>query len=554
MKWHQFFSYRLAEIQQSEEYNSLMIRLFLGIFASAYVAIGAYYQIFSLSASIYFTIAISFFLLSLLILISLFHQPVSPLRRYLTLLMDITYTTLTIYITNGQTRVLWLLYIWLYIGYGSRYGKNYLFVAQFLAITQYAWVIHVTGIWATEKLDLITQMIILLTLPFYLLSMIRRLHLARAEALKVSQLKSRFLASMSHEIRTPLNGIAGTISLLNKTNLDAYQQKMIKALNSSVDILLNLIDDILDFSRIEADQIFWQQAPVNLHQLIKDIVSTLSVSAQNKNLSIKTRIDPDIPTCVLSDKKHLNQILLNLLGNAIKFTHQGEIILTLQLQHKKLQKIQVYFAISDTGIGIAPENQQLIFERFTRASDDLHIPGSGLGVTICKELVEQAGGHINLQSTPGEGSCFSFSLLFEQCTQDTAENNQASKITRDASPKNATLKILIAEDDDINAMVLEEFLHDLGHQTCRVDNGKACIDAVRRQNFDVVFMDIHMPVLSGLQATKKIREKYPDLVIIGLTASATTLHQQQCLQAGMNDFLPKPVTPEVLQEKLHNAG
>ncbi len=526
-----------------------MIRLVLGLFASIYTALGSYFQFFEVSVTTYVCLASSFFFFSLIIFLSLLHTVESPSRRYITLFMDITYTSLTIYVTDGQSQVLWLLYVWLYIGYGSRYGKRYLFAAQIMALLQYCLVIYSTALWQHYPLELATHLIILLTLPFYLLSMIQRLHQAREEALKVSQLKSQFLASMSHEIRTPLNGIVGTAHLLLKTRLDQKQQQLALALKSSSEILLTLVNDILDFSTIEAGKIQWQPEVVNLAENIKKIFQTLAYEARQKQLQLSYEIANDVPQWIQVDRKYLNQILINLLGNAIKFTPKGKVSLEIHLAKRAKPEKQatdghkcwLEFTIIDTGIGMTADETTHIFERFVRSESAKATPGSGLGASICKELIEKMGGRISLHSTPGRGSRFDFVIPVEIVPQ-SPDKKQPDRTDTAATG----LRILVVEDDDINAMVLEEFLQGMGHVCERAKDGRQCLQKLEGQNYQLIFMDMHMPGMSGLEATRKIRVSNSQVIIIGLTASATTQHQHQCLAAGMNDFLPKPLTPEKL--------
>ncbi|MFK5893900.1 MAG: response regulator [Pseudomonadota bacterium] len=560
----EFIQYSFSEVKKTEEYNSFIIRLILGSVASIFAACGIFYDILHVSLITYLIITFTFFIFTFAIFLDLFRQLVSHKRRYITLFIDISYTSFSILVTAGETQVLWLFYVWLYIGYGSRYGEKYLFVAQKITLFQYTLVLYYSNVWFSNLLDLGTHLLILFALPHYILSLIKRLHLAKSEAIKIAQLKSQFLASMSHEIRTPLNGIIGTSHLLAKTTLDNQQQKYIDALVYSSEILLSLINNILDLSKINANKIELSKNNINIRQCIKKITQTLSFNAYQKELALQYYIHKDVPEILIGDQKRLSQILLNLTGNAIKFTQHGEVNINVSmLQINKINTIKetkneghkhctLLFTIHDTGVGISKEDQKIIFKRFIQVGkeSDLNPSGTGLGTTISKELVEIMGGKIKLKSEPGKGSEFSFTLKFDCPTTLDEFANTAKLRVEEPTSKPQNLRILIAEDDDINAMILEQFLLDLGYESTRVTNGLQAIELLHSSKFDVIFMDLHMPKLSGLQATLKIREKNNLIDIIGLTANATTEHKKTCLNAGMNDFLCKPLTPLSLKKAI----
>jgi len=456
------------------------------------------------------------------------------------------------------------LYVWLYIGYGTRYGKRYLFAAQIVTLFQYNIALYYSNAWSTNNpLDLITHLFVLATLPLYILSMIKRLHLAKTEAIKVAKFKSQFLASMSHEIRTPLNGIIGTSNLLSKTTLDNQQQKYSKALLYSSEMLLNLINDILDFSKINANKIKLDKDQINISHCIEKIMQTLSFNANQKKLKLDYNIDSEVPNIVIGDQKCLSQILLNLIGNAIKFTENGSIhidISNMTVDENKpniniLNNQQILlFKVEDTGIGISPEDQEIIFERFTQVgnSSSTTNSGTGLGTAISKELVKIMGGNISVKSELGKGSEFSFTIQFEKAIKMDKERGEPFEKNENLLKTKKTLQILIAEDDDINAMVLEQFLIEQGHISYRVENGQKVLEKLQSNKYDLVFMDLHMPKLSGLETTKAIRKNNQSIIIIGLTANATKEHKETCMQIGMNDFLSKPITPKALKQSIFN--
>ncbi len=542
----QYFKYNFSQVKKSEEFNSFIIRFILGSVASIFGGVGLYFDILHLPIPLYITISSSFYLFTFTMFISLFHNLASPIRRYFTLFFDISFTSISIYATAGETQVLWLFYVWLYIGYGSRYGKNYLYAAAIMSLAQYALVLLVSGMWQNNLLDIAIHILILLTLPIYILSMIKRLHLAKIEALKIGQLKSQFLASMSHEIRTPLNGIIGTSLLLSKTKLSSEQQKYTKALSYSSEMLLNLINDILDFSKINANKIKLNKDTINMKQCIEKVSQSLLFIAQQKNLTLTSEVSKNIPENLIGDQKRLIQILLNLVGNAIKFTQKGHVDINVSIDKSQGKFYTLLFKIKDTGIGISAEDQSFMFQRFTQVGKISSQSGTGLGTTISNELVELMGGSIKLKSELGKGCEVSFSIKFKQA-KPIKKNNV---VLQKHEPITKKFTILIAEDDDINAMVLEQFLAEQGHKTNRVSNGKEVLYELKKTHYPIIFMDLHMPELSGLQTTQEIRKQNSQTIIIGLTANATTEQKELCLTTGMDDFLTKPITPQKLMETL----
>jgi len=559
-----YLQHSFSQVKKTEEYSSFIIRLILGSVACFICGLGIYFKALHMSVENYLIIAFFFYCFTFAFFLSLFHTLKSNIRRYLTLFIDISFPSLTIYFTSAETQIIWLLYVWLYIGYGTRYGKRYLFAAQIVTLFQYNIALYYSNAWSTNNpLDLITHLFVLATLPLYILSMIKRLHLAKTEAIKVAKFKSQFLASMSHEIRTPLNGIIGTSNLLSKTTLDNQQQKYSKALLYSSEMLLNLINDILDFSKINANKIKLDKDQINISHCIEKIMQTLSFNANQKKLKLDYNIDSEVPNIVIGDQKCLSQILLNLIGNAIKFTENGSIhidISNMTVDENKpniniLNNQQILlFKVEDTGIGISPEDQEIIFERFTQVgnSSSTTNSGTGLGTAISKELVKIMGGNISVKSELGKGSEFSFTIQFEKAIKMDKERGEPFEKNENLLKTKKTLQILIAEDDDINAMVLEQFLIEQGHISYRVENGQKVLEKLQSDRYDLVFMDLHMPKLSGLETTKAIRMNNQSIIIIGLTANATKEHKETCMQTGMNDFLSKPITPKALKQSIFN--
>ncbi|HLP95536.1 MAG TPA: ATP-binding protein [Saprospiraceae bacterium] len=362
--------------------------------------------------------------------------------------------------------------------------------------------------------------------------------------------KSIFLSNMSHEIRTPLNTIIGMSDLLQDTELTPRQQEYTHVVRHASKNLLAVINEILDFSKIEAGKMEIRPEPVDLHELLKQEVNMLSVQAKEKKISLECHIDPSVPRYVLADPTRLNQILLNLLSNAVKFTEKGGVQLRAEAwpggsaQHPTLQ-----FQVIDTGVGIQEHQLKDIFDPFTQAGEETHLlhSGTGLGLAIAKQLVELQGGQISVQSKPGKGSVFAFSLPVQLAEGPVAPPQQPTK------PVHEHLRILLVEDNQFNQLLATEVLHKLVLQPqIRIAiNGQEAVDAVSEAVFDLIFMDVKMPVMDGFTATRQIRAKGIQTPVIALTANATAEERDNCLLSGMNDYLSKPLSIHLLEEKIN---
>ncbi len=376
---------------------------------------------------------------------------------------------------------------------------------------------------------------------------------AKEHAEAATKTKEQFLSTMSHEIRTPLNAIIGMTHLLKNDRLEGEMAENVEILEFSAQNLLSLINSVLDISKMEAGKMAFEQANFDLPVLIQNTVEIFKVRAEEKGIFLRSNIDKNIPKSLLGDSTRLSQILNNLIGNALKFTDEGTITITVRLLHHKPEKVELLFAVSDTGIGISSEKINAIFEDFSQAEEDTSrkYGGTGLGLAITKQLVELQGGTINVMSTMMVGSTFSFQLGFKIGKIETITANlpDATNI------KNLKgVNILIVEDNKVNQILVKKFLSNWGAKFEIAENGQIAVDLFKKNNFDVILMDLQMPVMDGYESARQMRllEENTDKFtpIIALTASTLLNERERIVQVGMNDFLSKPFNPNELYQKI----
>lgn len=366
------------------------------------------------------------------------------------------------------------------------------------------------------------------------------------EAVKIKQ---QFLSNMSHEIRTPMNAIIGFTKVLLKTDLTDKQREFLVAIKLSGDALIVLINDILDLAKVEAGKMVFEQTPFKLEASIISMVHLFERKIQEKNVQLKVTYDPLIPPVLIGDATRLHQIIINLLGNAVKFTAHGEIAFNVQIVNETQDNVTISFAIADTGIGIAKNNIDNIFENFQQASFTTSrlYGGTGLGLAIVKQLVEAQGGSITVESQLEKGSVFTFILDFKK--SKNIEIPDLECIEQD--PENTNIKVLAVEDMVLNQLLMKTLLDDFGFERDIASNGKIAIEKLKTTHYDIVLMDLQMPEMNGFEATDYIRNTmHSTIPIIALTADVTSVDLEKCMAVGMNDYIAKPVDERLLYSKI----
>lgn len=370
---------------------------------------------------------------------------------------------------------------------------------------------------------------------------------AKETAEKASRAKSEFLSIMSHEIRTPLNAIIGTNNLLHYQDPLPSQKELLNVMKISSENLLSLINDVLDYGKLEEGKIVLAERDMNLKLFVKNLRAAHRLRAEEKGNNLRLMYDDDIPDYVIGDDIRLGQILNNLISNAIKFTKKGLITIEVLLNHISDEFVAVDFAIIDTGIGISADKQEMIFDRFTQANTNItrEFGGSGLGLTIIKLLLKLQNSDIYLSSEEGKGSKFYFTLHFKK--SNTSVHDENNKILNNESPDLSNIRILLVEDVEFNVMVAEKMLQNWKATVEVANNGAIAVEMAKENKYDIILMDLQMPVMDGYSATLKIRETDQETPIVALTASITIDIQGRAIEFGMNDCITKPFNPNDLQ-------
>ncbi|MCW8944418.1 MAG: ATP-binding protein [Sedimenticola sp.] len=668
---------------KNPEFQSAMVRLAIWLFAVLYIGLGAASDYYLVDLNDYSLLFGGFLILFLSLLASVIHRPVWEARRYFSLVLDVSATSFCIYLTKDVVSPFYLLYIWIFISYGTRYGKAHLKWASLLSIFAYTVVLTALGQWDKYTFEVIFFLLLLILLPLYQYVLLRKLHDARQEAEQSDQAKSVFLSSMTHELRTPLSGIMGMSQLLKNTELTAEQKEFVASIISSGNILDSLISEVLDLSKMDAGGLELKPRLFDIRILFHDVCQTLSHEALDKGLELICDVDDQLPALVFYDELRLRQILSNLLSNAVKFTSSGEVELSAKVVSSEAEN-ELYIAVRDTGIGIDSSVQEKLFERFWQAdtSPTSSHGGIGLGTTISRRLAQLMGGEIGVKSEVGKGSTFwvrlpstgqllsqeqqksgqfdgyttliyetnnsALHLIKRSCASIGVHCNVVSKLSElsevvnqvelqggvdfaivadsptgqdivrigrlirqhlrsdlpiiylgyqerkldDDHPGSHFIKkpllsvdlfrqitsvlkvagtaaadqnvnelsktidkvrVLMAEDNVINAKVLSTLLTGIGCSVTWARDGEEALEMAAKGKHDIAFIDLRMPKLDGIEFARKYREAESDgnhLPIIALTANTTSSLRLKCAEAGMDDFLAKPVDEQLLRQAI----
>ena len=547
-----WFTDRVAKCDRVELEQSL-IRLGIGVAILAFLVIRIAIHTAFTNNDVVAQKIISVFLLFTLVIIGaiLYTGKPSVTRRLAGAWLDQGSTTLFMLFTGEAGVLLVGIYLWVIFGNGFRFGNKYLFHAQVLSVVGFVFTTQVNPYWLEHKTMAYGVLLMLAALPIYVAALIRRMNEARQKAEEANAAKTRFVANMSHEIRTPLSGIVGISTLLKATPLNSEQQDLLGTLDSSSRLLVSLLNNVLDFAKIEDGKLTIEHTDFSVNSLLEETVKIFRSQAEAKNIRLDTHIAAAAGT-LRGDPHRLQQVLANLVGNAIKFTEQGSVTLSLSILEENEHYRNVRFEVADTGVGIPTSAQGKIFESFTQAdiSTTRRFGGSGLGLTITKHLVEAMGGRLSFESAEGLGSRFWFDMPLEKAVQAQPGSAEIVPLpaTPDASLEN-TLRILVCEDDATNQKILLRLLERAGHHISLAINGEELLDQLEQTSFDLVIADLNMAGISGTDALKLYRFTRPDDTrtrFILFTADATLSARQAAKEAGFDAFLNKPVDASTL--------
>jgi two-component system sensor histidine kinase RpfC len=538
----------------SPDFAGAVVRILFGTLIAVILYLGMRFGEFAIAAEQYRNFFIYFFSYTFIYLPLFYRWPGRFWLRVSATTLDVVTASIAVALTGGPVSPFFLIYVWFWISTGTRFGKIYLLITAVQAFLIYQSLAIVFDYWDEHAFILVIQSLLMVLIPLYMSSLLGQLHEAMQDAESASLAKSSFLANMSHEMRTPLVGIIGMTNLMRTTPLNREQSNFLDTQERSANILLALIDDILDVSKLEAQKVELFCEPFALRETVEEVHALLAPLAQEKGLQFEYEVDDSLPQSVLGDELRFKQILNNLIGNAIKYTRHGEVRLLVR-PASPVARERLRFEVRDTGIGMTPEQQKVIFDTFRQAESSTakEYGGTGLGTTIAKHLVELMGGIVGVSSRPGVGSCFWFEIPLQPAALERggAKGDEAAVISDEAFAGEGK-HLLLVEDNAINSFAHSSLLKGMGYQVTVCRDGLEAL-AYQGKEVDLVLMDMRMPNMDGPTAAREWRRreaKDEHVPIIALTANSSADDIRLCIESGMDDFMSKPIDPPTMRKVL----
>ena len=501
-------------------------------------------------------LGVSYTIFSLIIIFQTYLYPEGARWRHTVYMAcDVALVCVLLYLLGEYGVPFFAVYLWLTVGNGFRYGYKELNLCAIMSLTGFIIVVNVTPFWDEALLFTIMGIILLSIIPMYVAIMLKRLQEEKEKAEQANREKTRFLANVSHEIRTPLNAVVGFSSVLERETDREEQAKLACGIRDASASLMSLVEGVLDFSRIEAGHVEINSEPLDLHGLVHSVAGMFSIQAEQSGIQCVTDIDAALPQHVTGDIDRLRQVLVNLMGNAVKFTTEGEVRLRVGRLHTEAHGEQIQFEVIDTGIGIPGPVQSRIFERFLQADDSVHrrYGGTGLGTAIAKRLVDLMGGQIGVESEELKGSRFWFRItLVPAENTDSSVTDSCDDASWQQNEPNR-LNVLVTDDCRLNRRVMKAMLDDMGVGSDFASSGPMALEKLRDGVYDLLVLDIQMPGMSGFDVIElyQSRNTTGKLVpILVVTGDATAEIYDRCDELGVSQFLLKPVDHEKLRQAL----
>lgn len=496
--------------------------------------------------------------LSVISVIHVYFRPQgSRWRHSAYMFIDVLVTSVVMHNFNRYGVPFFAFYLWLTVGNGFRYGYQELILCAGISLIGFGWMCLTTPYWRDEYLLAITGVMLLSVIPMYVAVMLKRLQAEKERAELANQEKTRFLANISHEIRTPLNAVVGFSSLLDRVEDREKQKQIVGQIQDASESLTDLVEGVLDFSRIESGNIRLKKEVIDLRKLLDSVGGMFSLQAGRKGVAYSVEVDPVLAQIIWCDAQRLRQVLVNLIGNAVKFTMAGKVSVLVQAASSAEGRDLIRFEVLDTGPGISEDFRPHIFGRFKQADDSarrLH-GGTGLGTAISKTLVELMGGEIGVDSRHGIGSCFWFEIPCEVPSDSDiherraagADGTEMHLVTAEGAP----IRVLVAEDSEINRYVFMNMFELLGVEARYAESGPVALEMLKNEDFNLLIMDIQMPGMSGLEVIGHYHAATAEALrvpVVVITGDATAEIQEECAQLGVRSFLAKPVGLDRLRQ------